>query len=175
MKWFKHYTEADTDPKLIDVRMKWGYEGVGWWWTVLSLVAQRYQEGRDPSLEIPTQELAHRLLTRPMRLRSYLSHLSLIGLLSATETDMKFTISIPNILKIKDNYQKDLEDSSKRLPSKEVDIDKEHIPPTPQRGKEWDNKPIPGIDPQPMTEEQQKEFNARMKKITDQMKGAFDD
>jgi hypothetical protein len=34
---------------------------------------------------------------------------------------------------------------------------------------------IPGIDPQPMTEEQQKEFNAQMKKITDQMKGAFDD
>ena len=181
MKWFRHFTNAHRDDKLVWLRSKYGIKGIGQYWILLEAVAEQMKgEHLSPEATFTKNQLASLLGVKQNQLTSLLvDYDNKLGINSQCYDNI-IKISIPKLLIIKDNYHKDLQGSCKRLGSitKDTDTDSDYSPPTPSRGsgrKEENYKPIPGIDPQPMTEEQQKEFNARMKKITDQMKGAFDD
>jgi hypothetical protein len=107
MKWFKHMTSANSDNKIVTLRVQFGMWGVGCYWTILEMVAEQMKANNPkPEATFSLNELS-----------------SFLGCLQ-NECGMKvehsgdiIKIKVPKLLKIKDNYLKDLEATSKQLPS----------------------------------------------------------
>ena len=44
IKWFKHETDSKDSEKLKDVIAEFGYEGYGWYWRIMEIVACKMDE-----------------------------------------------------------------------------------------------------------------------------------
>jgi hypothetical protein len=137
VKWFKHETDGNRSEALLKLRAEFGWEGVAWWYTILEIVAEK-MDGTDRCfVEFPVSEWCRKLVCRPQKLRRYLVATTQLLHTEVVETDLIIRISIPNLLKKRDNYSKDLEVTSKKLPSKiqiqskEEETELISIPPTP--------------------------------------------
>jgi len=122
MRYFKHMTDADQDPFLQYVIRKWGMRGLGWYWSLIELIAGRGKpivndEGVEISWAVGCTwaDVAKKLRTKRAVAREFLSscsafaeHLQSIYPESAkitfTESEDFLRLDCPNILKIKDDY-----------------------------------------------------------------------
>lgn len=143
MKWFKHETDAVNSEKLNQLIDKAGLEGYGRFWRVLEVVAERMDDSNKCSVELSVRRWAE-LLHYPPKCRtdyivSFFDLLRMCGLCevdvdrhidstSGAHTEICIRTTIPNLLKKRDNYTKNLQAVGKKLASKEVeeevDIDK---------------------------------------------------
>jgi hypothetical protein len=47
MKWFKHLSDAAQDEMLQDLKDRYGFEGIGRWWTIVEAVAAQMKKGSN--------------------------------------------------------------------------------------------------------------------------------
>jgi hypothetical protein len=123
VKWFKYNTDAFMSEGIDALMDAEGFAGYGRWVRLLEIVAYKMDETTRCHAEYSIQKWC-RLLG--------LKQKKLISFLELTENQLKtkvvysgniIRIEIPNLLKKRDNYTKDLEATSKRLPSKEVEVE----------------------------------------------------
>lgn len=119
MKWFKHFSDANTDEKLVSIRARFGLWGIGAYWILVELVCAQMQTQSPKKAEatfLPS-ELAASFGCKRHKLVSFIEHLRNIhGIKSSLEGEL-FIIEIPRLLKSLDNYHKNLQASSKSFTS----------------------------------------------------------
>jgi hypothetical protein len=126
MKWFKHMTNANSDDKLVTIRTNFGMWGIGAYWTILEMVASQMKAHKPtPKATFNVVELSSFLGCKRNKLDSFLKHLQNDCEMKLTRNKNIIEIEIPKLLRIKDNYLNDLEETSKKLPSIEVEEDVE--------------------------------------------------
>lgn len=145
MKWFKHDTDGHRSEKLAAIRAQFGFEGIGWWFTILEMVAEKMDETDRCDLELPIKDWCAALSTKPQKFRTYLDVLSQIGrtsaehrqnigLCSTSESEKcgicYVSVKIPNLLKKRDEHTSRLGSKSGQTPvqerrAKSEDTDKE--------------------------------------------------
>ncbi len=120
MKWFKHMTDASDDEFIALLESKLGHFGYAAWFKLLEKIgSQMTKEKPDPVAEYPLSVWCSFLKVKQNKLSLFLELTQNKLKTKVTRFDNVLRIECPNLLKIKDNYQKDLEVSTKRLPSKE--------------------------------------------------------
>lgn len=155
MKWFKHMTQSHSDEKLAQVLSLHGPEGYGFWWLLVEIVASQTGKSDDKcSVAYPiTYWMRLTGIYHLKKLRILVECMNNLKLMSAqcppnvstiSALSMKdvLTISMPNILKYRDEYTKKTGQKKENVPSrikkenKETEEDKEkdkRTPPTPSR------------------------------------------
>lgn len=113
MKWFKHMTATFDDERIAALVGKGGESGLalyGAFWRVAEIVAaQMGKDGSVCSVKYPLWRWAQFLLTRPAYARSILVRLQVEGLLKLEgdlNSDLPVVVSMPNLLKYRDEYSK---------------------------------------------------------------------
>ena len=125
MKWFKHEADAFLSEGVDAIIDAEGFAGYGRWNRILEIVAFKMDETDRCHAEYSIQKWC-RLLG--------LKQKKLISFLELTENQLKtkvvyseniIRIEIPNLLKKRDNYSKNLQVTKKQLASKEVEVEVE--------------------------------------------------
>ena len=136
MKWFKHMTNSHDDEGLAHIIDVYGAKGFGIWWLLLEIIAGQMDKTDKCSVKYPEKRWCKLLGTRKEYLRqiltSFADHLDIIVRSSSDDPRMNqssssihLEIKIPNLLKFRDNYTKDLVVTDKFLPSIEVEVEVE--------------------------------------------------
>lgn len=128
MKWFKHETDAKDSEKLKDVISEFGYEGYGWYWRIMEIVAFKMDETGRCHYEQTVSEWCLNLKVKQKKLRLFLELIQNQFNIKPVYSEKKLRIEIPNLLKKRDDYTKRSEHKSYKLPKKfplEVDRDKD--------------------------------------------------
>jgi hypothetical protein len=133
MRWVKHMTQTCQDEKISRLISEYGHAGYGLWWMVVETVASRLEKGStNPSVTYPVSKWAHLLSLRGSLVRSSLSKLEVTHLVTVEWTGSEITVTIPNLLKYRDEYQRKSGHSPDSVPDKSIDTETEiEIPPKP--------------------------------------------
>lgn len=131
MKWFKHQSQSHTDEKLADLLSDCGLEGYGFWWLLMEVVAEQCTDDKCYA----TYSLPHwsRLLySHHNRVSKYLGKLEVIGIVTVEYIKSKIRVTIPNLLKYRDEYSRKSGQRPDNVPpkkekEKEKEIQKEKI------------------------------------------------
>lgn len=116
MKWFKHETDAYTNLKLQIIRNEFGFEGYGFFWLVLELVAQ---QGKNFVLSTEKQWFEALMgITgfKKDKLDKFLSRLADLNLIDKKSLT-KGILFIPKMSERADEYTAKLLTKSKRVPT----------------------------------------------------------
>lgn len=116
MKWFKHESSACKDEvvrKLIDSH---GIEAYGIYMILLELCAEKIDRSLNPSVSCGWSFIEYLTRSRRSTVRRVIATCASLGLLVDQSSDSEMVCSIPNLLKRLDNWTKDLEVASKKLP-----------------------------------------------------------
>ncbi len=107
MRWLKHMTATRQDEKVAILIDKAGWEGYGLWWGILEIVAARMDKSSTKcSLKYPISRWAAELQLLPQNVCRKVAVLGAVGLLSISRDDAGLELSIPNLLKYRDEYSK---------------------------------------------------------------------
>ena len=136
MKWLKHETDAKDSEKLKDVIAEFGFEGYGWYWRIMEIVAFKMDETDRCHYEQTVSEWCLNLKVKQKKLRLFLELIQNQFNIKPVYSDKKLRIEIPNLLKKRDNYTKNLQVKPNKLPEKfplevEVEVEVDTKPPTP--------------------------------------------
>ena len=133
MKWFKHETDAPDSEKLKQVIYEFGFEGYGWYWRIMELIAKKMDESDRCHYEQPISEWCSNLKVKRKKLSLFLELIQNQFKIKVVYSENKLRIEIPNLLKKRDNYSKHLQVTDKSLGRNfplevevEVDKDKEY-------------------------------------------------
>lgn len=119
-------SDANTDNKLVYIRTNFGMWGVGCYWTLLELVAfQMKMPNPQPTATFSMAELTSFFGCKRNKLDSFVECLRNVCGMKCERSGNILKITIPKLLKIKDNYLKDLEETSGQLPSIELEEERE--------------------------------------------------
>lgn len=131
MKWFKHFSQAKMDAKLVMIRSEFGMWGIGVYWTLVEFIAEQ-MKGVDPQAvaTLSMRELCSFFGCKRNKLETFLKRLQNVRGMNYTLKRDILIIDCPKLLEIKDNYHKDLEETSPTLgrnllPEEEVDVEEE--------------------------------------------------
>jgi len=126
MKWFKHMSDANRDDKFVSIRTKFGMWGIGVYWTLVEKAAEQMKGLIPvPIAILSMNETCSLCGCKPNKLKTFLKHLQNVrGMKYELNGDI-LKIEVKKLLQIKDNYHADLVETSKRLPSIEVEEDVE--------------------------------------------------
>jgi hypothetical protein len=105
LRWIKHLTATRRDEKVAQLISQFGYRPYGVWWAILETVAENF-DGKNPSLQYPLNTWANLLSIRGSLLLSVVFQIEVTGLLRATRTGNDLTLTIPNLLKYRDEYSR---------------------------------------------------------------------
>lgn len=135
MKWFKHQTRSHNDEKLEEVMHQFGLEGYGFWWLLLELIGQEMDASDKCELSYPLKVWARKLRCTPRKTSTIFSIFSekTLILMSYDNTNGvgKIKISVPNLLKFRDEYSKKSGQTPDKLPTDsgpkiiDTEVDKE--------------------------------------------------
>lgn len=153
MKWFKHETDSKDSEKLKDVIAEFGYEGYGWYWRIMEIVAFKMDETERCHYEQTVSEWCLNLKVKRKKLGLFLELIQNQFNIKPVYTDKKLRIEIPNLLTKRDNYTKNLQGKPNKLPEMfplEVDRDKDvdTNPPNPPNLKIETTPTSKPIDPE---------------------------
>ena len=134
MRWVKHLTKSRKDESLSAILEQLGAEGYGVFWLIVEIIGEVMETGKmEPSITFSELKWAQSTYVSARVWRKICKRLeekSLIVVVSITD---RLKISVPNILKYKDEYSK----KSGHSPESKADRDREQIesreetPPTP--------------------------------------------
>lgn len=139
MKWFKHDTDSFTSEGVAYLISHTGFAGYGRWFRLLELVAFKMDATSKCSLEYPSEKWIKLLGLKKKKLYQFLKILEekmnvqveILDSKNLTHYENKvkmnskcfhniIKISIPNLLKKRDNYTKDLQVFHQRLASRSI-------------------------------------------------------
>ena len=121
MKWFKHETDSVHSEKLNLLIENFGFEGYGRYWRLLETVAERMDSSNRCHAEYTVARWCEILKVKRKVLETFLKHLGNVFGIKAEQKENVLKITIPKLLKKRDNYTKNLKASCKELPNKEVE------------------------------------------------------
>ena len=126
MKWFKHMSHAHSDDKLVSIRSEFGMWGIGVYWSIVERVAEQMKgDNSIPVAVFDVNELCSFCGCKRNKLETFLKHLQNIRGMKWQRNGNIIKIEVSKLLEIKDNYHTDLEETTKQLPSKEVEEERE--------------------------------------------------
>ena len=135
MRWVKHMTAAWDDERIAKLVGKGGIEGLaayGVWWRLIEIIASRV-DGKSTQCSVTYDVTRWSLLLslRGSHVRHWLEKLALTGILTAEWVGTEITVTIPKLLKYRDEYSKKSVHSPAQEKEKEkkksTDIDKPPI------------------------------------------------
>lgn len=92
MKWFKHDSDANRDPKLEKVLMRYGAEGYALYWLCLELIAAPIDKQKITfELEHDAEILAHRLRIDSARVEEIMEYMIGLDLFEISATSTRIT------------------------------------------------------------------------------------
>ena len=136
MKWFKHETDSMDSEKMKMIIYEFGFEGYGWFWRIMEIIAKQMDETGRCHYDQPVSEWCGNLKVKQRKLRKFLELTTLQSITKAVYSENKLRIEIPNLLKKRDNYTKHLQvadnENVKRFPldvdvDVDAEVDKTHI------------------------------------------------
>jgi hypothetical protein len=142
-------TDSQRNDGIQTIREKFGWSGLGRLFIIMEMIADKMcpENNYAPILIISKKELRRHLTMTAPRLHGYLTAIQSQLNLEVTETEDKFTLNYPKMLKLKDNNAYNLKVTSKSLKSNldlELELEKEkdivvseqnaHISPTAENG-----------------------------------------
>ena len=116
MKWFKHMTDSSQDEFVLGLEDRFGIQGYAWWWKMLEAIAARmsHHKGAEKcSLASSWTNWESILKGKRKKLITFFEHCEKLNRIKLERNGNLLIITCPKLLEIKDNYQKDLEVSSK--------------------------------------------------------------
>lgn len=123
MRWGKHMSDSHDDEKMAALLDRGGVEGYGFYWLLWEHVAKVVEKGRQPELTYSLTQWSLRLHSHPNRVAKYLVMLGSqpgdagVGLIVTSKlTDGRIRVSIPKILKYKDEYTKKSGEYPEKVP-----------------------------------------------------------
>ena len=133
MKWMKHVTTANKDDKLISIRAEFGMWGIGVYWTLVELTAEKISEKTETAeAMLIVSELLGLFGCKRNKLETFLKHSANVLLFKYELNGNILKIDIPKLLDYADNYikydgksLKCLQRQSKLSLKQDKDIDKE--------------------------------------------------
>jgi hypothetical protein len=130
MKWLKHETDAMDSEKMKMIIHEFGFEGYGWFWRVMEIIAKQMDETGRCHYDQPVSEWCGNLKVKQRKLRKFLELTTLQSITKLVYSGDKLRIEIPNLLKKRDNYSKNLQVTNNKKaisigPEVEVDRDRE--------------------------------------------------
>jgi len=138
MKWFKHYTNARKDPKLVKLRRNFGLDGIAMYWFLIEICAEQLLNHSESTFELSFTETASELKKSRKCFKTWLNLCSKYSLLTFKIEDDDLIISFPKILKIMHKDSISSKSRNKKGPlkarlykdkdkdkDKELDLDKE--------------------------------------------------
>lgn len=135
MRWVKHMTASHDDEKIAELISKFGHAGYGTWWLVVEIVAARLETGGDPSVTYSVNKWSHLLSLRGSHVFKTLMTLVVTHLVTLERTGDDIKVTIPNLLKYRDEYSRksghypDNVRTKEQIQNTDTEADKE--PPTP--------------------------------------------
>ena len=136
MKWFKHETDSMDSEKMKMIIYEFGFEGYGWFWRIMEIIAKQMDETGRCHYDQPVSEWCGNLKVKQRKLRKFLELTTLQSITKVVYSGDKLRIEIPNLLKKRDNYTKHLQVADnknvKKFPLEvdvevDVEVDKTHI------------------------------------------------
>lgn len=118
-------TDASQDEFVASLEDQFGLEGYAVWFKLLEIVGRNMDKSNKCSATYPVREWKRMLRVREQKLNCYLTTIQLQRKCNLTRVGDKLTIEIPNLLKIRDNYTKNLQATCKPLATKEVEVEVE--------------------------------------------------
>ena len=109
MKWLKHETDAMDSEKMKMIIHEFGFEGYGWFWRVMEIIAKQMDETGRCHYDQPVSEWCGNLKVKQRKLRKFLELTTLQSITKLVYSEDKLRIEIPNLLKKRDNYSKNLQ------------------------------------------------------------------
>ena len=107
MKWFRHITVSHQDSKISRFLDSSGLAGYGAWWLVLELIAgEMGKEDRKCSAEHSLTQWSRFLRCHSNWVKSYLGSMQSAGLVELQIVDDRYRVSVPNLLKYRDEYSR---------------------------------------------------------------------
>ncbi len=141
MKWFKHMTCSFNDERLSAIVDMLGMEGYGFWWRILEIVAEKLDESGDYSCSFSAKKWGNFFGFSAKKFEKFVRIFQKFELFEVEFFENAITVSIPKLLKYRDEYSKKKGRNSGQTPEKlrrkEEEKEEEYIntPPTPsQRG-----------------------------------------
>lgn len=105
MNWFKHKTQSHSDEKLAEYLSDCGLEGYGFWWLLMEVVASQCV-GDKCDVSYTLSQWSRSLYCHHNRVGKYLGKLEVIGIVSVEYSGGKVRVTIPNLLKYRDEYSR---------------------------------------------------------------------
>lgn len=129
----KHVTTANKDDKLVSLRAEFGMWGIGTYWTLVELTAEKISEKTESAEAILiVSELLGFFGCKRNKLETFLEHSQNIQLFNYTINGNILKINIPKLLEYADNYikydgksLKTLQRQNQMSSKQDIDIDKE--------------------------------------------------
>jgi hypothetical protein len=107
LRWFKHLTDASDDDFLKVLEHEYGWEGYGRWWKLCEIVGKNVKKNDTVATRsLPWPEWQTKLKGKRNQLRCFVECLANHGRISFKETGDILEISLPKLLKYRDEYSK---------------------------------------------------------------------
>ena len=151
MKWFKHICTSYHDENLSLMTDELGMEGYGFWWRTLEVVAEKMDETDNYSCTFSAKKWGNFYGFSAKKFEKFARIFEKFGLLSVEILENSITISIPNLLKYKDEWSRRKAKNSrvtpKELPCKDKEEDKDIY--TPQCTTYTTPQGVEAVEPVP--------------------------
>ena len=122
MRWFKHMTASHVDEKIAGYLSDNGLEGYGFWWILMEVVAAQCVDEKC-SATYSLSHWSHMLYYHHHKVSKYLGKLGVTGIVTVEYVESKIKVTIPNLLKYRDEYFKKSGQRRESIPSKKESID----------------------------------------------------
>ena len=118
----KHLTTAHLDESMAELIEECGLEGYGFYWVLCELIGQSMEKGSDRcELTYSLTQWSRKLYSHHNRVGKYLGKLGVMGRVEVTYIEGKVRVSIPKLLKYRDEYNK----KSGQTPDTDRTVDRE--------------------------------------------------
>ncbi|MBC96383.1 MAG: hypothetical protein CME63_01430 [Halobacteriovoraceae bacterium] len=146
MKWFKHYTNAQTSSSLDDIINEFGFEGYGRYWRLLEFLSLNF-DGESTSFRFHNRTLRDCLRFKSkLKLRCYLVAIGLQTGFKVVETKDHFEIEAPILLSLKSrDFKKARPNRDQESPRIEADKDKD------KEERREEKKELPTLKQKPLS------------------------
>jgi len=109
LRWFKHMATSSSDERLSEMKDIFGLEGIGFWWTLLEVIAlqmdgknQRYEAAYSLSV------WARKVGCHHHKVSVFFKKFESVGLIDMSYDGSngvgKLIIGVPNLIKYRDEY-----------------------------------------------------------------------